>query len=84
MCIRDRSSSDQVKFVISSRHDYRYAKKIMARIPAKVPPGNVLFSPVRDRLPGRELAAWILEDGLRARLQLQLHKVIWPDIERGV
>ena len=78
------SSSDQVKFVISSRHDYRYAKKIMARIPAKVPPGNVLFSPVRDRLPGRELAAWILEDGLRARLQLQLHKVIWPDIERGV
>jgi len=78
------ASSDLVKFVISSRRDYLYAKKILPRIPAKVPPGNVLFSPVWDRLPGRDLAAWILEDNLWARLQLQLHKIIWPDIERGV
>ena len=78
------SSADQIKFVISSRKDYLYAKKMMARIPAKIPPGNVLFSPVWDRLPGRELAAWLLEDGLQAKLQLQLHKVLWPDIERGV
>jgi len=78
------SSSDQVKFVISDRRDYLYAKKMLIRIPAKVLPGNILFSPVWDKVPGRELAAWILEDGLQVRLQLQLHKIIWPDIERGV
>jgi 7-carboxy-7-deazaguanine synthase len=78
------SPSDQLKFVISSRRDYLYAKKTLPRIPDKVKPGNVLFSPAMDRLTGRELAAWILEDGLDVRLQLQLHKVIWPDIERGV
>lgn len=78
------SPSDQVKFVISSRRDYAYAKDILARIPARVPPGNLLFAPVWEKLPGRDLAAWILEDDLRVRLQLQLHKVIWPDIERGV
>ena len=78
------SSADQVKFVISSRGDYDYARKIMTRIPVKIPPGNVLFSTVGDRLPGRELAAWLLEDGLQARLQLQLHKVLWPNVERGV
>ena len=78
------SPSDQVKFVISSRRDYRYALGILPRISGKVAAGNVLFSPVGDRLPGRELAKWILEDGLEVRLQLQLHKVLWPDIERGV
>ncbi len=78
------SSSDQVKFVVSSRQDYLYAKSILPRIPVKVSPGNILFSPVRDNLAGHELAAWILEDGLRVRLQLQLHKVLWPEIDRGV
>ncbi len=78
------SSSDQVKFVVSSRQDYLYAKSILPRIPVKVSPGNILFSPVRDNLAGHELAAWILEDGLQVRLQLQLHKVLWPEIDRGV
>ncbi|MBW2296717.1 MAG: radical SAM protein [Deltaproteobacteria bacterium] len=78
------SPADQIKFVISSRGDYTYAKKIMRRIPARVPHGNVLFSPVLDKLSGQDLAGWILADGLEARLQLQLHKIIWPEVERGV
>ena len=78
------ASTDQVKFVISSRQDYLYAKRTLPRLPDKVEPGNVLFAPVRDRLPGRELAGWVLKDGLKVRLQLQLHKVLWPDVERGV
>ena len=82
--LKRMSSTDQVKFVISSRRDYLYAKKTLPRIPDKLEPGNVLFSPVQDSLPGHELARWILEDGLKVRLQLQLHRVLWPDIERGV
>ena len=78
------SSSDQIKFVISDRQDYLYAKKMLVRIPARVLPDSILLSPVWGKVTGRELAAWILDDGLQVRLQLQLHKIIWPDIDRGV
>jgi 7-carboxy-7-deazaguanine synthase len=44
----------------------------------------VLFSPSHDELPARELAAWILEDNLPVRLQLQTHKYIWGANVRGV
>jgi len=78
------SSSDQVKFVISSRQDYLYAKKTLPRLPDKLESGNVLFSPAWDSLSGKKLAQWILEDDLNVRLQMQMHKILWPDIERGV
>jgi 7-carboxy-7-deazaguanine synthase len=44
----------------------------------------VLFSPVHGVLPPGELAGWILADGLGVRLQVQLHKYLWPGAERGV
>jgi 7-carboxy-7-deazaguanine synthase len=44
----------------------------------------VLFSPVHGQLDPALLARWILEDGLPVRLQLQLHRLLWPGIERGV
>jgi 7-carboxy-7-deazaguanine synthase len=44
----------------------------------------VLFSPVHGSLDPGVLARWILEDGLRVRLQVQLHKYLWPGVERGV
>jgi 7-carboxy-7-deazaguanine synthase len=44
----------------------------------------VLFSPVFGVLDGRELAEWILKDRLNVRLQLQIHKLIWPPDMRGV
>jgi len=78
------SSSDQIKFVISSRQDYLYAKKTLPRLPDKLESGNVLFSPAWDSLSGKKLAQWILEDGLNVRLQMQMHKILWPDIERGI
>jgi len=78
------SPSDQVKFVITSREDYRYAKNVMQGVPQHVPRGNLLLSPVHDKLPVSELARWMIEDRLTARLQLQLHKYIWPGVERGV
>jgi len=75
--------NDEVKFVIADRRDYEWSrdlareKKILARCP-------VLFSPVHGVLDPGELARWILEDGLPVRLQVQLHKYLWPGVERGV
>lgn len=74
---------DEVKFVIADRQDYEWAREVVARygLAARLP---VLFSPVWESVPPRELAEWILEDRLDVRLQLQLHKILWPGIERGI
>ena len=56
----------------------------------KIPARTVLFSPataahkIRDALDPAKLAAWILEDGLDVRLQLQMHKLVWPGKDRGI
>jgi 7-carboxy-7-deazaguanine synthase len=76
-------AGDQIKFVIADEKDYRYAKNILSLIPKKIPMNHILFSPVHGKLPPKRLARWILSDHLKVRLQLQLHKMIWPDIERG-
>ncbi|MBL0699352.1 MAG: radical SAM protein, partial [Desulfosarcina sp.] len=76
--------NDQVKFVITNRNDYDYAKKITKLIKTDFPKGNILFSPVTALLPIEKLAVWILQDNLQVRLHLQLHKFIWPGRERGV
>jgi len=74
---------DEVKFVLADRDDYEWARDRVAEydLVGRVP---VLFSPVRDRLQPGDLAAWILEDKLDVTLQLQLHKLLWPGLERGV
>ena len=74
---------DQVKFVIKTRDDYDCAKKILKTVPA-ISANRVLFSPVLKNLKPSLLAEWILDDGLKARLHLQIHKIVWPDIEKGV
>jgi 7-carboxy-7-deazaguanine synthase len=75
---------DEIKFVIGSRRDYEWARGIVAQhaLPERV--GAVLLSPVSDSGIEQSLAGWLLEDALPARLQLQLHKFIWPHVERGV
>jgi 7-carboxy-7-deazaguanine synthase len=71
---------DQVKFVICDRGDYDWARFTLDqyRLPQRV--GEVLFSPSYQQLQPRQLAEWILEDGLPVRMQLQLHKLLWGDI----
>lgn len=72
---------DEIKFVISSEDDYKWAVDVMNNYSL----GNrqeILFSPVSSRLDPRELAGWILRDCLPVRLQLQLHRILWGD-ERG-
>jgi 7-carboxy-7-deazaguanine synthase len=74
---------DDVKFVVTSEEDYNWAKEVAFRYRLfdKV---KVLFSPAYKLFPPDELARLMVRDGLKARLQPQLHKVIWPQIERGV
>ena len=74
---------DEVKFVIGSRRDYEWARdKILDhRLHERA---TVLLSPVWESGVRRHLAEWMLEDRLPARYQLQLHKLIWPGVERGV
>lgn len=78
------SEHDEVKFVIKDRIDYDFARDVMARhdLPSRV--SAVLLSPVHGVLDPRILSEWMLADHLPARLQLQLHKLIWPPDARGV
>ncbi len=72
------SSHDQIKFVICSREDYEWARQqLQDRGLDKV--CEVLFSPAWGQVSFKELAEWIIEDGLPVRMQIQLHKLIWGD-----
>jgi 7-carboxy-7-deazaguanine synthase len=74
---------DQVKFVLKDRDDYVWARDVLAR--TRVHERQVvLFSPVFGELDPKRLADWMLEDHVSARLQLQLHKLIWDPAARGV
>ena len=75
---------DEVKFVIRDREDYGYAREVVTRHRLVPRVAAVLFSPVHGVLPPADLAAWILEDRLAVRLQLQSHKYIWGAHVRGV
>jgi 7-carboxy-7-deazaguanine synthase len=75
---------DEVKFVIGDRADYEYAREVVTRHGLVSRVAAVLFSPVHGVLPPADLAAWILEDRLGVRLQLQSHKYIWGAHVRGV
>lgn len=86
---------DEVKFVICDRRDYEWARAMIHEHGLIGRVREVLLSAVFEQaagleilgqqgLPMRDLAAWILEDGLRVRLQTQLHKFIWEPSTRGV
>jgi len=76
-------SSDEVKFVIADRTDYEWARQtVLGRdLPRSC---TVLLSPAFGLLHPKQLAEWILEDHLDVRMQMQLHKAIWPPETRGV
>ncbi len=89
---------DEVKFVITDRADYDWAKSISLEYRIHERCGAVLLSPVFEQPPGEEisgcpgldpsaLAQWMLADpwpGGTVRLQMQLHKFIWSAEARGV
>lgn len=74
---------DEVKFVIANYVDYEWARGIIQQHRLLCRCHAVLLSPVVDLLNPAELAAWIIRDRLPARLNLPLHKFIWPSATRG-
>ncbi len=86
---------DEVKFVLTSRRDYEYARETLLKHHLAERCKSVLFSPVHEQPKGleilgaaglhpRQLAQWILEDHIDVRLQVQVHKIIWEPQTRGV
>jgi 7-carboxy-7-deazaguanine synthase len=75
--------ADELKFVIADRADYEPARaQLRTRDLATRCTG--LFGPVWGRMEPKTLVEWILEDRLRVRFQVQLHKYVWSPDERGV
>ena len=75
---------DEVKFVVQDRADYEYARDVIAGYGLAGRAAAIHLSPVHGVLPPAELAAWVLADRIPARVQLQVHKLIWSPDTRGV
>ncbi|MCB9556998.1 MAG: radical SAM protein [Deltaproteobacteria bacterium] len=82
--IAQLAEKDQVKFVLASRSDYEYARQVIETHRLAERCGELLLSTVFDRLEPRQVVAWLLEDQLPVRFQLQLHKFVWPPNTPGV
>ena len=90
------TSNDEVKFVVTDRADYEFAREFIRAHNLPVLCGDVLLSPAFVKQPAAERSAvnfaldprllteWMLEDGLQARLSLQIHKFIWEPMKKGV
>ena len=75
--------NDQVKFVLSTRDDYEWARFKLDEYGLLNQVSDVLFSPTYGTLSPRQLAEWIIADRLGVRLQIQLHKLLWGDDAPG-
>jgi len=90
------TAADEMKFVLSDRPDYEFARDFTREHGLEHKVRAVLFSPAFLKSPGPErdtsncqldpriLAEWILADGLDVRLGLQIHKFIWEPATKGV
>ena len=75
---------DELKFVLADRADYEWMRETLARYTLPARTKNLLASTVFGRLPTRDLVAWVLEDHLPVRVQLQMHKYVWAPDTTGV
>lgn len=73
---------DEVKFVLRDREDYEWVKEFLRFHPMPAP-AQTLLSPAHPFLSPRDLAGWMLADRLPARLQVPLHRLLWPEQPRG-
>lgn len=94
--LRALTTRDEVKFVLRDRTDYEFARDFISQHGLAERVGSVLLSPAFHKLPRpqrtaenceldpRLLVEWMLEDGVPARLSLQIHKFIWEPQKKGV
>jgi 7-carboxy-7-deazaguanine synthase len=75
--------ADEVKFVIGTHEDYEWTKNIISKYDL-TNKCEILFSVVFEQLEPLTLVSWVLEDKLKVRFQLQMHKFIWNPTEKGV
>ena len=80
--VNDLQPHDEVKFVIGNYEDYQWSKDKIDKY--SLHNNNILLSPVHDVLEAKLLSEWVLKDGIKARVQLQLHKYIWSPDTKGV
>jgi len=90
------TKNDEVKFVITNRTDYDFARNFIREHALEQKAGGILLSPAFTKTPTpqrtadnmtldpRHLVEWMLADGLPARLSLQIHKFIWEPMKKGV
>jgi 7-carboxy-7-deazaguanine synthase len=78
------TDKDEIKFVLADRTDYEFMRHVIRerRLADRTP--HLLASTVFGRLAPSELVKWVLADGLKVRVQLQLHKHIWSPDAQGV
>ena len=74
---------DEIKFVLTSAQDYGWARDLIRRERLHER-ATVLLSPAWKLVDPQELVQWILADAVPARLNLQIHKYVWPPSKRGV
>lgn len=82
--VQHLTSGDEVKFVVGDPTDFDWACRLIRKYDLSSRVHQIWFSPVYPKLPYADLARWVLNCGLTVRMQLQLHKIIWPDTVRGV
>jgi 7-carboxy-7-deazaguanine synthase len=82
--INHLTQNDELKFVVGGRRDFDWACKLVRQYDLTAGVGQVLFSPLHKKISYADLADLVLHCGFPARLQLQLHKIIWPHMKRGV
>jgi len=74
------TAHDEIKIIIAARADYEWARQMIRQhdLPRRCP---VLLSPAQGLIEPRDLAEWILADGLEVRFQMQLHKLLWGNMQ---
>ena len=90
------TGKDEIKFVLSHREDYEFARDFIRAHDLEHKVANILLSPAFTKTPGpyrtadnmtldpRSIVDWMLADGLPGRLSLQIHKFIWEPMKKGV
>jgi len=81
--LKELRPGDELKIVLTSHDDFRWAVEVIRRhgLEGKVP---ILLSPVWGQVDSKDLVRWMLAEKLQARLNLQLHKLIWGADAQGV